>query len=99
MEQFKEAAKDPALLETRLKAAWDKIDTKKEGAVTCEVFKAALEKLCADRQISFLLPTTEEGKQVFKQITDPNNTGKVTFEGFKNIALRGVENMKKAGKL
>ena len=33
------------------------------------------------------------------KITDPNNTGKVNFEGFKKVIQKGIENMKKAGKL
>ena len=49
--------------------------------------------------ITEMLPTTDKGKEEFKKITDPNNTGKVNFEGFQKIVQTGIENMKKAGKL
>ena len=50
-------------------------------------------------QLTEMLPTTDKGKAEFKQITDPNNTGKVNIEGFKAIIQTGIENMKKEGKL
>ena len=99
MEELKEILKNPALFETKMKEAWDQIDTKKEGEVSFEAFKAALEQLTKQQKIVEMLPTTDEGREIFKKVTDPNNTGKVNYEGFKNITLKGIEKMKKAGKL
>ena len=99
MEAVKELLKDPAKLEATIKSSWDKVDTKKEGEVPFDVFKVALEQLAKEMQITEMLPTTDKGREEFKQITDPNNTGKVNFEGFKNVIQKGIENMKKAGKL
>ena len=50
-------------------------------------------------KITEMLPKTEQGEVEFKKVTDPNNTGKVNFEGFKAIIQLGIENMKKEGKL
>ena len=99
MEAVKELLKDPAKLEATIKASWEKVDTKKEGEVPFDVFTVALEQLAKEMQITEMLPTTDKGRAQFKQITDPNNTGKVGFEGFKKIIQAGIENMKKAGKL
>ena len=99
MEAFKELLKDPAKMEASFKDSWAKIDAKNEGEVPFDVFTAALEQLSKEMHTTEMLPTTDEGKAKFKQITDPNNTGKVNFEGFKKIVLTGIENMKKEGKL
>ena len=99
MEAVKELLKDPTKLEATIKASWEKVDTKKEGEVPFDVFTVALEQLAKEMHITEMLPTTDKGRAEFKQITDPNNTGKVGFEGFKKIIQAGIENMKKAGKL
>ncbi len=99
MEALKELLKDPAKVEASMKASWAKVDTKNEGEVPFDVFTVALQQLAKEMQITEMLPTTDKGKAEFKQITDPNNTGKVNFEGFKKIVLTGIENMKKEGKL
>ena len=99
MEAIKELLKDPAKMEATIKASWAKVDAKNEGEVPFDVFTVALEQLAKEMQITEMLPTTDKGKAEFKQITDPNNTGKVNFEGFKKIIQTGIENMKKEGKL
>ena len=99
MEGVKELLKDPAKLEATIKASWAKIDAKGEGAVSFDVFKVALEQLANEMKITEMLPTTDEGRAEFKKVTDPKNTGKVNFDGFKAIIQLGLENMKKAGKL
>ena len=99
MEAIKELLKDPAKMEATIKASWAKVDAKNEGEVPFDVFTVALEQLAKEMHITEMLPTTDKGKAEFKQITDPNNTGKVNFEGFKKIIQTGIENMKKEGKL
>ena len=99
MDAIKELLKDPAKLEATLKDTWAKIDAKNEGSVPFDVFRAILEKMAAEKQMAVMLPTTDKGKAEFKKITDPTNSGKVNFDGFKAIVLQGIENMKKEGKL
>ena len=99
MDAIKELLKDPAKLEATLKDTWAKIDAKNEGSVPFDVFRAILEKMAAEKQMAVMLPTTDKGKDEFKKITDPTNSGKVNFDGFKAIVLQGIENMKKEGKL
>ena len=99
MEEFKEMVKNLATFEVKMKEAQEKIDTKKEGKVSFEAFKGALEQLSKDMQNSEILPTTDEGRETLKKVCDPNNTGKVNFEGFMKITKLGIANMKKAGKM
>ena len=99
MEAVKELLKDPAKLEATIKSSWAKIDAKNEGEVPFDLFTAALAQVAKEMQLTEMLPTTDKGKAEFKQITDPNNTGKINIEGFKAIIQTGIENMKKEGKL
>ncbi len=99
MEGVKDLLKDPAKLEATIKGSWEKIDAKKEGEVAFDVFKVALKQLAEEMKITEMLPKTEKGEAEFKKVTDPNNKGKVNFEGFKAIIQLGIENMKKEGKL
>ena len=99
MEKAKELLKDPAKLEATIKGAWEKIDPKKEGEVPIDNFKASLEAIAKEMGLTEMLPTTEKGHAEFKQICDPENKGKVNFEGFQKIVQTGIDNMKKAGKL
>ena len=43
-------------------------------------------------------PTAEE-KEKIKQLVDPNNTGKIDFEGFKRLVQAGIAKGKREGKL
>ena len=99
MENIKGIVADPAKLAETMKGAWAKIDTTNEGEVPADVFKAALEQVAKEMGLTEMLPTTEKGQAEFKQICDPDNKGKVNFEGFKKVVQTGIENMKKAGKL
>ncbi len=99
MDKVKEIISDPAKLEATIKASWAKLDAKNEGEVEFGVFKAGLEAIAKEMQITEMLPTTEKGAAEFKNVVDPNNKGKVNFEGFQAIIKLGIENMKKAGKL
>ena len=99
MDKVKEIISDPAKLEATIKASWAKLDAKNEGEVEFWIFKAGLEAIAKEMQITEMLPTTEKGAAEFKNVVDPNNKGKVNFEGFQAIIKLGIENMKKAGKL
>ena len=99
MEAVKELLKDPAKLEATIKSSWAKIDTKNEGEVAFDLFTTALQQVAKEMNLTEMLPKTDKGKEEFKKITDPNNTGKVNIEGFKAIIQTGIENMKKEGKL
>ena len=99
MDKVKELLADPAKMEATIKGSWAKIDAKNEGEVPLETFIACCEHIAKEMGITEMLPTTDKGKEEFKKITDPNNTGKVNFEGFQKIVQTGIENMKKAGKL
>ena len=99
MEKYKEIANDPVKLEAALKDAWAKIDAKGEGAVTHEQFKIASEQMAKTMNIPGMKPPTEEEKAAAKKIADPNDTGKITFEGFKALVQAGIAKGKKEGKI
>ena len=44
-------------------------------------------------------PPTEEEKAAAKKIADPNDTGKITFEGFKALVQAGIAKGKREGKI
>ena len=101
-EKVKEIVNDPAKLEAKLKEIWGKIDEKGEGSVPLEVLKTKAETFAKDKGIMALpefRPPTEEERAKAKQIADPNNTGRIDFEGFKKLVHAGIEKAKKAGKL
>ncbi len=101
-EKIKEIVNDPAKLEAKLKELWAKVDAKGEGSVPIDVLRAKAEAFAKDKGImalpEFRMPTEEERAKA-RQIADPNNTGKVDFEGFKKIAHAAIEKGKKEGKL
>lgn len=99
MEKYKEICNDPVKLEAALKDAWAKIDAKGEGAVTHEQFRAAAEEMAKTMNIPGMKPPTEEEKAAAKKIADPNDTGKITFEGFKALVQAGIAKGKKEGKI
>ena len=92
MEQLKAFAKDPAKLESKLKEEWAKMDTKGEGFVTFEVFAEAGKKM--QQALNLNKEPTDEEKQKYKQLLDPNNTGKITFENFQKFVKAGLEKLK-----
>ena len=98
MEKYKEIANDPAKLEASLKDAWAKMDTKGQGFLTHEEFKAAAEAMAKSLNLPEEKPTDEE-RAAAKKLVDPNNTGKITFEGFKALVQAGIAKGKKEGKI
>lgn len=99
MEKYKEICNDPAKLEAALKDAWAKIDAKGEGAVTHEQFRVAAEEMAKTMNLPGMKPPTEEEKAAAKKIADPNDTGKITFEGFKALVQAGIAKGRKEGKI
>ena len=102
VEKIKAIVSDPAKLEAKIKEYWGKIDEKGEGAVPLEVLKTKAQTFAQNKGLMSLpsfRPPTEEEKAKFKQLVDPNNTGKIDFEGFKKAVHAGIEKAKQAGKL
>ena len=91
MNKLKELAGDPAKLEAALKEIWTKFDTKNQGWVTQDEFRAvSIELRKASGEAVDKMPSDEERKKI-KQLIDPDNTGKVTFEQFVKLAKLGLE--------
>ena len=99
MDKYKEIANDPAKLEASLKETWAKIDVKGEGSVTHEAFRVAAEAMAKTMNLPGMKPPTEEEKAAAKKIADPNDTGKITFEGFKALVQAGIAKGKREGKI
>ena len=99
MEQFKAIVNDPVKLEASLKETWAKIDAKGAGFVTHQEFRVAAEAISKSLNLPESKPLTEEERAAAKKLADPNNTGKVTFEGFKALVQAGIAKAKKEGKL
>lgn len=91
MDKIKEIANDPAKLEAALKEIWTKFDTKKQGWLTHEEFRAlSTEFHKASGQPEGKMPSDEERKKI-KELIDPENTGKITFEQFVKLTKLGLE--------
>ena len=99
MEQYKEIAKDPVKLEAKLKETWAKIDAKGEGFVTPQAFGAAMASMAQQMKIPGAKPPSPEEIVEFQKVLDPENTGKITYEGFERLAKYRIEKAKKEGKL
>ena len=98
MEQYKEIANDPVKLEAELKKAWAKIDSQGKGFVTPPEFGQAMAALASQMKLVGK-PPSEEEKAQYKKIVDPENTGKITYEGFVRLIKARIEKAKKEGKL
>ena len=98
MEKYKEIWNDPAKLEAHLKETWA-IISKGADSVTHEEFEVAAEELAKTLNIPGMRQPTEEEKAATKKLVDPNDTGKITFEGFKALVQAGIAKGKKEGKL
>ena len=92
--KMKEILKDPVKLEQFLQACWAAADKEKKGYISFEQF----EKNCKQLIGTTKEPTAEEREKI-RKIVDPQNTNKVTYDGFKKMINLGVEEMKKQGKL
>ena len=99
MEQYKEIVNDPAKLQASLKEAWAKIDVNGKGFVNPQEFGAGMAMIAQTMKVPGMKPPTEEEKERFKKILDPEGTGKITFEGFVRLANAGIEKAKKEGKI
>ena len=98
MEKYKEIVNDPVKLEASLKETWAKMDVKGQGFLTHEEFKVAAEAMAKSLNLPEEKPTEEE-RAAAKKIADPNNTGKITFEGFKALIQAAIAKGKKEGKI
>ena len=98
MEQYKAIANDPVRLEEELKKAWAKIDSKGQGSVSPQEFGMAMAALAQEMKFAGK-PPSEEERAHFKQIVDPQNTGRITYEGFARLIKARIEKARKEGKL
>ena len=99
MEKYKDIANDPVKLEASLKEAWAKIDVNGKGFVNPQEFQAGMAKLGQSMNIPGMKPPTDEEKEQIKKIVDPDETGKITYEGFVRLIKAGIEKGKKEGKI
>ena len=99
MEKYKEIVNDPVKLEASLKEAWAKIDVNGKGFVSPQEFGAGMAKLGQSMKIPGMKPPTDEEKEQIKKIVDPDETGKITYEGFVRLAKAGIEKGKREGKI
>ena len=99
MDKYKEIANDPAKLEAKLKEIWAKIDAKGEGSIPHAQFEAISRQLAQEANLPKGPEPSAEEKEKIKKLVDPNNTGKITFEGFKTIVQAGIAKGKKEGKI
>ena len=98
MEQYKAIANDPAKLEAHLKASWAKIDPQGKGFLTPQEFGIGMGKLAREMNLPGAPPSQEE-REKFKAILDPQGTGKITFEGFTRLVKARIEEARQEGKL
>ena len=99
MEKLKEDLKDPAKFEASLKEAWAKIDDKGEGSISFDKLELVNQGIAKYLNIPIQTKTTPEQNEAIRKFLDPNNTGRVTFEGFKNIVKAQLDKMKELGKI
>jgi len=100
MDKIKEVVNNPALLEEKLKEFFNKVDVEKKGYITPEALKQAMENTA--KELNLPKPEkepTEEEKEQAKKVADPQGTGQITFEGFRNLSLAIIAEAKKRGKL
>ena len=98
MENIRELLKDPVKLEQSLRAHWTTLDPRGEGSIPGQVFAQNSKDISMKLQIPMSPPTPQE-IQNYKKISDPNNTGRITYEGFKAIVKYWVDKARSEGKL
>ena len=91
MNKLKELANDPEKLEAALKQIWSKFDTKNQGWVNHDEFRAISIELRKGAGESVDKMPSDEERNKIKQLIDPDNTGKVTFEQFVKLTKLGFE--------
>ena len=98
MDKAKEIVNDPAKLQAALDQAWEKLDAKKEGFVTCQ---AVLDSLKAQAKMfgHEERDATPEEKEKFLKFVDPSGTGKVNKETFIKLIKATIEKAKAEKKL
>ena len=94
MEKLKELANDPAKLDAKLKEDWAKIDPKGEGSVPIDTFGEAAMKVREQLKLYKTKEVSEEDKEKYRKLLDPDNTGRITFENFEKFVKSGLEKLK-----
>ena len=86
---------DPAL-EQSIKDHWASFDVNNEGEVPFEIFWKLYSQKALNRGYVKNENEINNMKEGCRQKVDPHNTGKVTFEGWKNLVLFGYYKHKQA---
>ena len=94
--QFSEGIEIEPFLEQSIKDHWATFDEKNEGEVPFEIFWKLYSQKTLNRGYVQSENEINLMKESFKQKVDPHNTGKVTFEGWKNLVLFGYYKHKQA---
>ena len=95
LEKVKATVNDPAKFEAEVKRVFGKLDLKKQGYLDVAALKDA-----DDRVLGLGLPgpkITKEHKEALVKLADPSGTGKVTEEGFLNMAKAVLAKLKEQG--
>ena len=100
MDKLKAVVNDPAKLEEELKKAFEKMDAEKKGYISHEVLKQAL----IEQAKALGLPKpekepTEAEKEAARKISDPDGSGKITYENFVKLMHAGIKKAKEMGKI
>ena len=94
-EKVKQVVNDPAKLEAEAKKIFGRLDLKKQGFLDVAHLEEVDKKLLAMN-----LPgpkVTPEHKEKLKKLADPTGSGKITEEGFVNMAKTVVAKLKEQG--
>ena len=94
--QSSEGIEIEPFLEQSIKDHWATFDEKNEGEVPIEIFWKLYSQKTLNRGYVQSENEINLMKESFKQKVDPHNTGKVTFEGWKNLVLFGYYKIKQA---
>lgn len=98
MDKLKELVKDPAALDAKIKEYWN-IISKGEECVNLEDFKVRSKELAEKEGITPLVKYDEGARERRLKMIDPDNSGKVKFDGFEKYLKYSVEYYKKDGTL
>ena len=90
--KIKELLDNPERLEAGLKKSFAEMDKENKGWVTFEVLHQSLHKALEQFGKKIDEHEHKEGElEHAKKVCDPNNTGKIEFEGFKNLIISSMK--------
>ena len=98
MQRVKEIANNPEQFEISVKQNWADIDVNNEGSVPYEVFREKGLQILAKKGLPFKELNQEQKAGVHK-LVDPQNTGRVTIDGFRALMKAGIAKAKASGNI